>query len=114
MSDQNDWDFAGPGDAKAEIRAAVVYLLKEATGGDRADLVQEIIEIVRHVANGPAPEPSPGRWLDRRLTGEAPLRDSGKAAGEVRELAGGHVPAGSVQNLSHIRHATASVSDSCC
>jgi hypothetical protein len=27
MSDQDDWDFAGADDAKAEIRAAVVYLL---------------------------------------------------------------------------------------
>jgi hypothetical protein len=28
MSDQDDWDFAGPDDAKAEIRAAVCYLLE--------------------------------------------------------------------------------------
>jgi hypothetical protein len=58
MSDQDDWDFAGPDDAKAEIRAAVVYLLKDAAGRVRADLIQEIIEIVGHVANGLAPEPS--------------------------------------------------------
>jgi hypothetical protein len=32
MSDQNDWEFAGADDAKAEIRAAVGYLLKGATG----------------------------------------------------------------------------------
>jgi hypothetical protein len=25
MSDQDDWEFAGPDDAKAEIRAAVGY-----------------------------------------------------------------------------------------
>jgi hypothetical protein len=31
MSDQDDWDFAAD-DAKAEIRAAVGYLLKGATG----------------------------------------------------------------------------------
>src|SRR3979411_1559075 len=29
MSDQDDWEFAGPDDAKAEIRAAVGYLLRE-------------------------------------------------------------------------------------
>ena len=40
MSDQNDWEFAGPDDAKAEIRAAVEYLLRGATGGDRGDIVQ--------------------------------------------------------------------------
>jgi hypothetical protein len=34
MSDQDDWDFAGPDAAKAEIRAAVAYLLKRAAGSD--------------------------------------------------------------------------------
>jgi len=33
----------GPDDAKAEIRAAVEYLLRDATGGARGDIVQEII-----------------------------------------------------------------------
>jgi hypothetical protein len=37
MSDQDDWKFAGPDDAKAEIRAAVGYLLRGATGGARGD-----------------------------------------------------------------------------
>ena len=57
MSDQNHWEFAGPGDAKAEIRAAVGYLLRGATGGTRGDIVQEIIAIVRQVASGLPPEP---------------------------------------------------------
>jgi hypothetical protein len=30
MSDQDDWEFAGADDAKAEIRAAVGYLLRGA------------------------------------------------------------------------------------
>ena len=47
MSDQDDWEFAGPDDAKAEIRAAVGYLLRGAIGGARGDIVQEIIAIVR-------------------------------------------------------------------
>ena len=38
MSDQDDWEFAGPDDAKAEIRAAVGYLLRGATGGARGDI----------------------------------------------------------------------------
>ena len=29
MSDQDDWELAGPDDAKAQIRAAVGYLLRE-------------------------------------------------------------------------------------
>jgi hypothetical protein len=57
MSDQNHWEFAGPDDAKAEIRAAVGYLLRGATGGTRGDIVQEIIAIVRQVASGLPPEP---------------------------------------------------------
>jgi hypothetical protein len=67
MSDQDDWDFASPDDAKAEIRAAVGYLLIGATGGARGDIVQEIIAIVRQVASGLPPEqPNP---LDDGLPG---------------------------------------------
>ncbi len=57
MSDQDDWEFADPDDAKAEIRAAVGNLLRGATGGARGDIVQEIIAIVRQVASGLPPEP---------------------------------------------------------
>jgi hypothetical protein len=67
MSDQDDWEFAGPDDAKAEIRAAVGYLLRGATGGARGDTVQEIIAIVRDVAKGlPAGPPDP---LDDNMPG---------------------------------------------
>lgn len=52
MSDEIDWDFSGPDDAKAEIRAAVGYLLKSAAGSDRSNIVLEIIQIVRDAANG--------------------------------------------------------------
>jgi hypothetical protein len=67
MSDQDDWEFASPDDAKTEIRAAVEYLLRDATGGARGDIVQEIIAIVRQVASGLPPEqPNP---LDDGLPG---------------------------------------------
>ena len=60
MSDQIDWDFAGPDDAKAEIRAAVGYLFKGATGTARNVIALEIMEIVRQVANGlPSEQPNP-------------------------------------------------------
>jgi hypothetical protein len=52
MSDQDDWEFSGADDAEAEIRAAVGYLLRGATGGARGDIVQAIISIVRQVASG--------------------------------------------------------------
>jgi hypothetical protein len=58
MSDDVDWEFAGPDDAKAEIRAAVGYLLKDATGATRDRIALEIMEIVRQVANGLPAEPS--------------------------------------------------------
>lgn len=61
MSDQIDWDFAGDDGAKAEIGAAVRYLLKDATSRVRDDIVREIIDIVRDVANGlPPPQHLPG------------------------------------------------------
>jgi hypothetical protein len=60
MSDELDWNFVDKDDAKAEIRAAVEYLLKDATGATRGDIVQEIIAIVRDAANGvPAGKPDP-------------------------------------------------------
>jgi hypothetical protein len=67
MTDQDDWDFAGADDAKAEIRAAVRYLLKGATGPARTIVALEIMEIVRQVADGLPPEqPNP---LDDGLPG---------------------------------------------
>src|SRR5713226_8572526 len=52
MTVQFDSDFAGDDEAKAEIGAAVRYLLKDATGSARGDIVREIVEVVRNVANG--------------------------------------------------------------
>jgi len=47
---------------KQEIRAAVGYLLRGATGRARGDIVQEIIAIVRQVASGLPPEQSKPAW----------------------------------------------------
>jgi hypothetical protein len=55
MSEEFDWDFSGEDDAKAKIRAAVRYLLKDAAGSDRGDIVREIIAIVDEVARGLPP-----------------------------------------------------------
>ena len=67
MSDQDDWDFGGADDAKAEIRAAVAYLLKGATGTARDFIALEVMEILRQAANGLPPEqPDP---LDDGLPG---------------------------------------------
>jgi hypothetical protein len=52
VSDQIDWNFAGDADAKAEIGAAVRYLLRDADGSTRGDIVREIIEVVRNAADG--------------------------------------------------------------
>jgi hypothetical protein len=72
MTVQIDWDFAGDDDAKAEIGAAVRYLLKDATGNARGDIVREIIEIVRDVANGRLP-PQHQNPLDVRAVKQAPM-----------------------------------------
>jgi hypothetical protein len=67
MSDERDWNFVNADEAKTEIRAAVEYLLRGATGGARGDIVQEIIAIVRQVASGLPPEQ--GSPLDDGLPG---------------------------------------------
>jgi hypothetical protein len=54
MSDE--FHFNDEDDAKAEIRAAVRYLVKDAAGSDRCDIVREIIAIVNEVARGRAPK----------------------------------------------------------
>jgi hypothetical protein len=59
MSEQIDWDFASDDDARAEIGAAVRYLLKDAIGSVRADIVRQIVEIVRNVASGQLPTEPP-------------------------------------------------------
>jgi hypothetical protein len=58
MFDELDWNFLDHDDAKAEIRAAVDYLLRGATGSARGDIVEEIIAIVRAVGNGPPAAPA--------------------------------------------------------
>jgi hypothetical protein len=54
MSVQIDWELVGEG-AKQEIGAAARYLLKDATGSARDEIVQEIIAIVNDAANGRLP-----------------------------------------------------------
>jgi hypothetical protein len=64
MPDQFDWDDLGePRDARVEIRAAVRHLLSGVPGSARADMVRDIIEIVRQVANG-LPPGQPDPWDD--------------------------------------------------
>jgi len=67
MSDERNWNFVNADEAKTEIRAAVDYLLRGATGGVRGDIVQEIIAIVRQVASGLPPEQ--GNPMDDGLPG---------------------------------------------
>jgi hypothetical protein len=50
MSVQVDWDVSDDDKAKAEIAAAVKYLLKDKAGNARVETVQEIIDIVRDAA----------------------------------------------------------------
>jgi hypothetical protein len=62
----------GADDAKAEIGAAVRYLLKDATDSAHGDIVREIIEIVHDVANGLLPPQHPNP-LDARTVKQPPV-----------------------------------------
>lgn len=72
MSVQIYWNFAGDDDARAEIGAAVRYLLKDAAGSARGDIVGDIIEIVRDVANGLLP-PQHRNPLDAGAVKQPPM-----------------------------------------
>jgi hypothetical protein len=73
MSVQIDWDFTGDDDARAEIDAAVRYLLKDATDNRaRGDIVRQIIEIVHDVANGLHP-PQHQNPVDARAAKQSPM-----------------------------------------
>ena len=63
MSVQVDWDLSGGDKAKAEIAAAVRYLLRDTAAGARGETVQEIIGIVHDTAAGML---APGNPLDAR------------------------------------------------
>ena len=56
MSGQGDRNFASADDAKAELRAAMAYLLIGAAGTARDGIALEIMEILRHVAQGSLPD----------------------------------------------------------
>jgi hypothetical protein len=95
LADQTEFDthYAGADAAKAEISAAVKYLLKDATGSARGDIVGEIVAIVHDAANG---------LLDARAAKQAPVsgviykayvidafqRDTDKWRATVRKLDG--------------------------
>jgi hypothetical protein len=51
----DEFHFNGEDDAKAEIRAAVGYLVEGTSDSDRGYVVQEIIAIVNEVAYGLRP-----------------------------------------------------------
>jgi hypothetical protein len=60
MSDNEcDWDFSGRDDAKAEIRAAVRYLLHGAAATDRDVVALEVMEIMREVGLPPPEQRNP-------------------------------------------------------
>ena len=87
MSDEFDWNFVDKDDAKAEIRAAVEYLLKGATGGARGDIVQSRAgcQPARRILSMMTC-PAASWWLQIQAAmaanGGWPLHESRKAAGE--------------------------------
>jgi hypothetical protein len=55
MSNQERLGFRGPRGCQGGNPRAVLYLLKGTDGGDRRDIVREIVEIVTEVARGLSP-----------------------------------------------------------
>ena len=93
MSVQIDGDFAGDDDARAEIVAAVRYLLKDSTGSARGDIVREIIEIVRDAADGlleaPAVKQAPMSGITyKAYVIDAFQRDTDRWRANIRRLNG--------------------------
>jgi hypothetical protein len=93
MSVQIDGDFAGGDDAKADIVAAVRYLLKDSTGSARGDIVREIIEIVRDAADGlleaPAVKQAPMSGITyKAYVIDAFQRDTDRWRANIRRLNG--------------------------
>jgi hypothetical protein len=95
MSAQIDWDFAGDDDAKAEIGAAVRYLLKDASDSTRGDIVRSIVEIVHEAANDPNPpdahamkQPATSGVIYKAYAIDAFQRDTDKWRATIRRLDG--------------------------
>ena len=94
MSVQDDLDFASDDRARAEIGAAVRYLLKGATGSAREEIVQGITELVREIASGPlAPDlpsqpASVGRLVYKDFLIDAFKRDTDRWRATIRRSNG--------------------------
>jgi len=94
MSVQDDLDFASDDRARAEIGAAVRYLLKGATGSSREAIVQGITELVREIASGPlAPDlpsqpASVGRLVYKDYLIDAFKRDTDRWRATIRRSNG--------------------------
>jgi hypothetical protein len=93
MSDQVSWDFSGDDDAKAQIGAGVMFLLKDATGSARGDIVRAIIGIVRDVADGLKPLDAcavkqPARNIYKAYFIDAFQRDTDRWRATIRRVDG--------------------------
>ena len=92
MSVQIDWDFSGEEDAKAELGAAVKYLLRDARGAVRDDVVREIIETVHDIAGGLSPlqqqKPAMSRVTYKAYVIDAFQHDTDNWRATIRRLDG--------------------------
>ena len=94
LLDRIDGNFAGDHDAKAEIGAAVRYLLRDASGSAREEILREIIGIVNGVANGQAPQqadvakPSMGSVSYKAYVIDAFRRDTDRWRSTIRRQDG--------------------------
>jgi hypothetical protein len=91
MTIKHDREFADNDHAKAEIRAAVTYLLREAAGSARGDIARDIIDLVHEAANGshPAPhQPAVSSITYKAYVIDAFQRDTDRWRANIRRLNG--------------------------
>lgn len=91
MTIKNDREFADNDAAKAEIRAAVSYLLGDATGSARGDMARDIIDLVHEVANGLHPaqhQPAMSSITYKAYVIDAFQRDKDRWRANIRRLNG--------------------------
>jgi hypothetical protein len=51
------WEISGWGAAQGQIRAAIDFLCKDKIGAERAEVIDDVIGLVRAIGRGEQPEP---------------------------------------------------------
>jgi hypothetical protein len=58
-------EMSGWGAAQGQIQQAVEFLCRDKVGGERAEVIDEVVALVRSIGRGQAPEPQSDQLLER-------------------------------------------------